>query len=387
MDPELFKKSTSGRLVPTVGGGQAFVPNPLPPELELGSLLDLVAEASEGLGELRGLGRQLTNPYLLARPLQHREAVSSSNIEGTYTSLTDLALLEAGADGAARPTDTREVLNYVQALDTGIERLSELPVCSRLICEMHGELLKDLPPHRRTGGEPGHFKLEQNWIGGSQRDITKARFVPPPPRESMQAMSDLEKFINDDTRKKIQPLIFLALVHYQFEAIHPFPDGNGRVGRILIPLILHAKGILPQPLLYMSQYFEDRKDEYVDLMYNVSKTGSWLPWIIFFLEGVISSTQLATETISALLDLSESYRRRLQEVRSSASILTLVDSLFERPAISIPMAQKKLGVTYKSAKRNIEKLVAENILIELPEKYRSKYFLAQGIIDTLNKRL
>lgn len=385
MDIKPFRKSPCGQLVRTIGDAWAFVPDPLPPLLDLGLHVDRIAEASEYLGELRGLGRQLTNPYLLVRPLQRKEALSSSSIEGTYTTLTELLVFEAGVENAARRDDNKEVGNYVRALDHGITRLAELPVCNRLIRELHTELLRGLPPHRREGGEPGQFKKAQNWIGGSRTDPSKARFVPPPPNESVQAMSDLEKFINDEKRPRIQPLVFLALVHYQFETIHPFPDGNGRVGRLLIPLLLHSKKLLPQPLLYMSPFFETNKNDYIDRMYLVSRDGDWSGWIDFFLRGVIDSSRSAIETIGKLLDLHQTYIERLRKTRASGILLRLVESLFDRPVLSIPAAQTLLGVTYRAAKLNVSRLINEGVLQELAGGQRPKFFIAREIFDILNR--
>ena len=384
MDVEAFRKSPCGRLVPTTQGALAFVPDPLPPALDLGSLVDVVADANGYLGELRGLGGQLTNPYLLVRPLSRKEALSSSSIEGTHTTMTELLSFEAGLEHPARRDDNKEVSNYIRALDRGIKLLGELPICNRLICEVHRELLGGLSAPRRRGGEPGSFKRDQNWIDGSQNDPTQARFVPPPPAESELAMSALEKFINDPDRPQIQPLVYLALVHYQFETIHPFPDGNGRVGRILIPLLLHGKKLLPQPLLYMSPYFEANKDEYIERMFKVSLHGEWLEWIDFFLKGVIESSKSAIGTIRNLMNLHAQYVDRLHRTRASAMLIRFVDMLFDAPVISIPRAQTRLGITYRAAKLNMERLVREGILSELPGTRRPKFYIAREILNIID---
>lgn len=384
MDVEAFRKSPCGRLVPTTQGAWAFVPDPLPPALNLGPLIDVVADANGYLGELRGLGGQLTNPYLLVRPLLRKEAVSSSGIEGTHTTMTELLSFEAGLEDPARRDDNKEVVNYVLALDRGVEMLKELPVCNRLICEVHRELLRGLPLSRRRGGEPGSFKRDQNWIDGSQDDPMQARFVPPPPAESEAAMTALEKFINDLNRPRIQPLVFLALVHYQFEAIHPFPDGNGRVGRILIPLLLHSKKLLPQPLLYLSPYFEANRNEYVERMFKVSLNGEWLEWIDFFLKGVIESSRSAIGTIRNLMNLHAQYIARLHRIRASAMLIRFVDMLFDAPVISIPRVRTQLGITYRAAKLNTERLVREGILSDLPGTRMPKFYIARDIVNIIN---
>ena len=384
MDVETFRKSPCGHLVPTTQGALAFVPDPLPPTLDLGPLVDLVADANGYLGELRGLGRQLTNPYLLVRPLSRKEALSSSSIEGTHTTMTELLSFEAGIEHPARHDDNKEVSNHIRALDRGIELLRELPICNRLICEVHRELLGGLPAPRRRGGEPGSFKRDQNWIDGSEGDPKQARFIPPPPPESERAMSELEKFINDPDRPRIQPLVFLALVHYQFETIHPFPDGNGRVGRILIPLLLHSKKLLPQPLLYMSPYFEANKNEYIERMFNVSLTGDWHGWIDFFLRGVIESSKSAISTIQNLMNMHAQYIARIHRVRASAKLIQLVDLLFDSPVVSIPRVQALLGVTYRAAKLNTERLVREGILSEIPGTRRPKFYIAREVLNIID---
>jgi Fic family protein len=335
------------------------------------------------LGELKGIGRTMPNPYLLINPLQKKEAIASSNIEGTHTSLTDLFLLEAGAEEKDRPPDTREVYNYVRALQKSIESLRELPVCLRVIREAHGILLAGVQKNRGANIVPGEFKTDQNWIGGGTK-IDQARFVPPPPRESIDCLSDLEKFINDrDVENAMPALVHIALAHYQFETIHPFPDGNGRVGRLLIPLMLCAKGILPQPLLYMSAFFEREREEYVDRLFAVSTQGDWTGWLVFFLGGVMEQCQETIAIVRKLQDLHASYRERLQKARASALISRLIDVVLESPFLTIPMAQKIIKVTYRSAQLNIDKLVAADILRELKGSNYPKWFYAHEVLDAI----
>lgn len=386
MDAQAFRESPAGRLVPTIREQLAFAPHPLPPKVDAATLAPLasIAEASMLLGELNGIGRSLPNPYLLVRPLQRREAVASSNIEGTYTSLSDLLLFEAGAEYASRPPDTREVYNYVAALEHAMRRLSELPVCLRLIREVHERLLRGLPKHRGSGIVPGEFKREQNWIGG--RTIERSRFLPPPPQETAAAMDALEKYIQRENTKDLPPLIDLALIHYQFEAIHPFADGNGRVGRLLIPLILHERGVLPQPFLYMSPYFEDHRDEYIDRMFEVSRSGDWAAWVTFFLNGVSVSCRETILIVQRLQDLNVRYRTKAQQARSSALLTRLVDFLFEEPYFSIPRAQEILGITYKPTRNIVEKLIAEGVLAEVSLPTRPRYVMAPEVLDIINQR-
>lgn len=231
----------AGRLVPTIFRQKAFVPNPLPPHLELTPVQQLLSEADQKLGELRGIGRYLPNPYLLIRPLQRREAIASSNIEGTYTSLPELLMFKSGIEDQPRAVDTHEVYNYIRALHEGIRLLDTLPISNRLIHALHKQLLLGLPKHRAGSFAPGEYRTEQNLIGKS-KDISKSRFNPPPPPAHLECMNNLEIFINREDMHNIPALIFIAIIHYQFETIHPFPDGNGRVGRLLIPIILRVGG-------------------------------------------------------------------------------------------------------------------------------------------------
>lgn len=380
MDPYSFTSPSAGRLVPTIEGQQAFVPAPLPPQLDTKRCQQILSEADQKLGELRGIGAYLHNPYLLLTPLQRSEAIASSNIEGTFTSLPELLVLEAGGEDHASTSDTIEVFNYVRALQHGVARLKELPVSNRLILELHERLLGRVTPKRRGHFPPGEFRSAQNFIG-KQRDIRKARFIPPPPPIHLECMHNLEMFINREDYGDLPPLVFLALIHYQFEAIHPFPDGNGRVGRILIPIILTQRSLMPQPLLYMSQFFEDNKDEYVDLMLAVSQKGAWEAWVTFFLSGVARSCAKTIQTIGKINALHRDYLERCQQARSSALLIQIVDALFARPVISVPGARALTGTSYRAAKNNLEKLVQYKILREGASLGRPRYYFAQELID------
>ena len=384
MNPDEFSASPSGSLAPTIQGALAFVPNPLPPDLALESVIGSLTEAAMRLGELSGVGRTLPNPFLLVRPFQRKEAVASSNIEGTITSLSDLMLLEAGADERGRPPDTREVQNYVHALEHAVDRLTQLPVCLRLIREIHEILLTGVRTHRGAKISPGEFRSDQNWIGGSLTQIERARFVPPPPNQVMPTLDALEKFIQSPLDSDLPLLVRLALIHYQFEAIHPFPDGNGRVGRLLIPLILCEQGGLTQPLLYMSTYFERNQDEYVDRLYEVSRSGAWLEWIIFFLRGVSEQSIDTIVRARRLLDLQSAYHDRIPSNRASGNLHRLIDSVFESPYLTIRAAGHRLNVTYAAARNNVEKLVAADILSEVSLGRRPRIFVAHEVFSIIH---
>lgn len=380
MDPNTFTQAAPGQLVPTIMNQKAFVPDVLPPNLDLTPVQQILSDADQKLGELRGIGRYLPNPYLLIHPLQRREAIASSNIEGTYTSLPELLMFESGAEDQPRAIDTLEVMNYVTALQRGIDMLDDVPISNRLICSLHSILLSGLPKSRAGYLMPGQYRQDQNLIGKS-KDISRSRFNPPPPPIHLECMANLEKFINKEDMFNIPPLVFIALVHYQFETIHPFPDGNGRVGRLLIPLILRTKGIMHQPFLYMSQYFEDNRDEYVNLLLKVSQEGDWIAWIRFFLDGVIASCEKTIDTIRKVRELQDSYKERCQQARSSALLLQIVDSLFERIAITIPIVQRMTGTSYTAASNNVNKLVEYGILKELSFQRRPKFYFATELME------
>jgi cell filamentation protein, protein adenylyltransferase len=380
MNPEEFQDSKTGKLVPTLKG-MAFVPNPLPPPLiDLALLVPLVSRAERALGELSGIGRTLPNPYLLIRPFMRREAVASSKIEGTVTTLSQLLLFEVDEETNRAPGDAREVLNYVRALEYSLKRLDELPISARLIREAHRILLANVQSNRGAQIIPGEFRKDQNWIGAKL--IENARYVPPPPQEVPEVMSALEKYINGKD-EEIPTLIQLALIHYQFEAIHPFPDGNGRVGRLLIPLILCERKEISQPLLYMSSYFEKNYEDYIDRMLAISKMGLWTSWISFYLEGIEETCKDAITRAQSLQTLQKSYYGKIQRARSSALLGQLIDLLFEHPAITVPYAAERLQISYNAAKNNISRLVEAKILRPSGGEGRPMVFVAPDIVHTI----
>ncbi|HEY6139931.1 MAG TPA: Fic family protein [Thermoanaerobaculia bacterium] len=374
MDPSTFVAPAAGRLVTTVGGAAAFVPSPLPPELEHSwRLSNALARAQGSVGHLRGIGRVLPNPHLLIQPFARREAVLSSRIEGTQASVGDLYLFEIGNPVSER-SDVREVSNYVAALDHGFARLQELPVSLRLIREMHAKLLSGV---RGESSDPGEFRSAQNWIGKPGTKIEDATYVPPPVAEMDIALDAFEKFLHADSH--LPALIRLALVHYQFEAIHPFLDGNGRMGRLLITLLLHTERLLEQPLLYLSAFFEQHRDAYYAHLLGVSQRGAWSEWVEFFLRAVHEQALDAVERANRLLSLRDEYRTRMTAARQSALLLAMIDHLFLSPAVTIAGAARDLDVTYASAKQNVEKLVAARILEPLSEA-RNRAYMAREIL-------
>lgn len=379
-----FLGSPSGKLVPTVEDQWAFVPHPLPPpDLDLARLANPVARVSQLLGELNGISRTLPDPYLLIRPLQVREALTSSSMEGTFTTLDDLLLLEAGAEARGGIGDTREVRNYRRALSAAIGSLDRVPLCLRTLRDAHRELLSGVARHRGSRAAPGELKRNQNFIGAYE--IAAARYVPPPPREAQAALETLELYIQREERGPIPDIVDAALIHYQFEAIHPFSDGNGRVGRMLITLHLFMRQVIRQPILYLSPVFERRKDEYIDRMYDVSRAGAWHAWVAFFLDVVAEACEATIATADALLALQAEYRARLREVGRSANLLAVLDLLFLRQVVTIPQVADHLQVQYRSAQLNVEALIRAGILEEVADTANPKFFIARGIRDLIEQ--
>jgi Fic family protein len=376
MNPEDFKDSPSGFLVPTIQGCKAFVPKPLPPpRLDMNYLARPLEKATLALGQLSGVGRTLANPHLLIRPFSRVEAVASSRIEGTVTTLPELLILEVEADPSKARPDTQEVRNYTRALDHGLERIKTFPISKRLIQEMHEILLTGVGPNRGARFRPGEFKTDQNWIGA--RLIQNAKFVPAPPQEAMACLDDLERYIHSEGDLPL--LIQLALIHYQFETIHPFPDGNGRIGRLLIPLLLCEHKALSQPLLYLSAYLERNYTKYIDLMYEVSRSGGWNEWIKFFLDGVAEAATAGVTKSTQLHDLHRNHLQRVQSARSSALLAKIVESLFAVPATTISHVMRDLDISYNSAKNNIQKLLDLKIIAK-GEEGRPQWYYAPEVI-------
>lgn len=386
MDSSSFKESPSGTLIPTVGGQSAFVPNPLPPNIDHAALAVPMAETMLALGELNSTGRGIADPMLVIRPLQRREALLSSAMEGTFTTANQLALAEADED-LQLDAATLEVRNYLRAFDTADRLRHEIPVSGRMIKEIHRVLLAQTNPGRGASKRPGEYKNQQNFIAGGDRRIENARFIPPPPREAEEAMNALEHFLNRDDKGQIPPIVESALLHYQFETIHPFADGNGRVGRILVPIHLMAVGVLDRPLLYLSPAVEGRKDEYVDLMLNVSRSGAWTDWLLFYLELVRASCVAATEVLNRLEALRAKYREAISETGGSARYITLADDLFLTPVTTIPKVAERLGVTYPAAKNAVDRLIELGILAELESYSNPRRFICWDITDISEGRL
>lgn len=380
MDPAGFSSSQRKHVLRHPTGYHAFLPPPLPPALSFDE--DLVAslsDADRGLGLLAGAGEWLPNPHLLIRPFMRREAVLSSKIEGTQASVADLVLFEA-APQVARAHDVQEVANYVSALELGVQEDRSLPISLRLIRELHRELMTGVRGPHLT---PGEFRTSQNWIGPPGCTLVEATFVPAPPDQMWEALDAFEKYLHLDER--LPTLVRLALIHYQFEAIHPLLDGNGRVGRLLISLLLHEWKLLPQPLLYLSAYFERERSSYYDLLLGVSREGAWQPWLRFFFDGVAEQSADVVEGARRLFALREEYRGQLHGPRASSLPLKLVDHLFEQSAITVPQAQSLLGVSPRAARLIVIKLEDLGIVSEVTGRSRNRVYLAGGILELIRE--
>ncbi|QDU86885.1 Adenosine monophosphate-protein transferase SoFic [Pirellulimonas nuda] len=372
-------------MVPTDAEVLAFRPNDLPPKLEIDSALQWKHDqAILAIGELRAVLPTLPNAGLVTEPFSRREAVLSSRIEGTRTGLEQLYVFEKQnrsplADETGDDRDAREVHNYVTALRHGVALLPKLPIGHRLFCEMHERLFDGLG---RPGVEPGAFRRQQNFIGRSTH-IADATFVPPPPAELAALTSNLERYVNGP--RTFPVLVDIAIAHYQFEAIHPFADGNGRIGRILITLMLAETGLLPDPLLYLSAHFEHNRREYYDRLLGISRGGDWLAWVDFFVEGVGIVARDAARRARSLLALREQTRQELQESGQSSRLFTLVDALFATPVTTVNQAMETMGLSsYRGAQKNVERLIQAGFLTEITGQRRNKVYVAKPITDLLD---
>ncbi len=381
MNPENFKNSNAGKCIRSIGKHPywAFVPNPLPPKIELDwELVELLSEADIRLGKLAGAGQLLPNPHLLIRSFIRREAVMSSRIENTQSGLQQLLLFEADQTETPHIPDVKEVINYVNAMEYGIKRLGQLPISTRLLCEMHKILMEGV---RGENATPGLMRTKQNWIGKPNCTLMDATYIPPPVQEMKDCFTDLEKYIH--SKSKEPTLIQCALVHYQFEAIHPFVDGNGRIGRLLITLMLIEGEVLSQPLLYLSDYFERHRNTYYELLLNVSQKGEWETWLKFFLDGVCEQSEDALSTVQKLLKLKDEYAKIASEPKVPKSVNPLIEILFGKPIVSISELMKKWNSSFPTVKRGVDFLVKKGKLTEVTGKQRNRLYAANEILDVI----
>ncbi len=381
MNPAEFTNSSSGRMIHTRKGYWAFVPAPLPPKIEWSAgIMAILSEADRALIQLAEVGKTFPNPHVMVKPFVRHEAVLSSRIEGTRTTLDELYAYEAVQLSFLEPgSDAQEVHNYVRALEYGLERLATLPVSLRLIRELHEHLMASV---RGEHWYPGEFRRSQNWIGSPGATIETATYVPPPVEEMLTALDQFEKFIH--LPSELPPLVRLAFIHYQFEAIHPFLDGNGRVGRLLIALLLCEWGLLPQPLLYLSAYFEANRQAYYQHLLAVSKKGDWEDWLRFFLIGVRDQSLDAKQRVHALLALRTQYQQQLKQERAFDRLIQVIDFLLGQPITTVRQIEAGIGVSdYKVAQRYVNKLVQLGILREITGMGRNRIFRADEILRAM----
>lgn len=364
MDIEQFNPSQRKNLTKTIGGGWAYVPPPLPPKIDLGPVALKLASAAIAVGELNGAARRLQNPSMLIMPLIRKEALTSSAIEGTITTINNM-LLEQVSPKANGDENAREAFNYVVAITKANNLRKTLPISHRVIKEAHAILLSGMSHARGAGKKPGEYKSSQNAIGKTGDTETTARYVPAPPAETQKCMDQLEAFINRTDRAKGEELIDLAIMHYQFEAIHPFNDGNGRIGRMLVTLMAQDMKLVDQPLLHISANLENKKDEYIDKLFAVSTNEDWIGWIGFFLDVVKESCSAATQVVDKIINLQTEYKQRAFQNKGNHRLSTIIDSLFVTEWTTVGDAQKLCGVTFPTAQADLQELVALKILEQI----------------------
>lgn len=378
MDVGQFQSGRSPGELVNSGGDIAFKPDALPPGIDLeGELLDVFARATTNVGQLNGVGRRVENPRMLISPFIYKEAVVSSEIEGTRVTLSDVYEYDAGKEnGSSGPSrnELREVHNYVKALFQGIEEI-EKGTDLDLIRTLHNTLMSGV---RGENKQPGEFRDTQVYIGGRGED---ARFVPPPSSVVPYAMENLETYIR--TGGRYQALIDIGLIHYQFETIHPFRDGNGRMGRLLIMLQMCDSGLLPEPYLYPSSYFNRNREEYTDRLLAVSRDNAWEEWLIFFLEGISQQAEEAFSRASELLDLRDEYQEIYQDEANSVS--HLATEVFTKPYLTVNEAKDILEMTYNAANNAVGKLESDGVLEEITGNSRNRVFRAQEVFEIIQK--
>lgn len=379
VDAERYAETLFGAAGRTAGprGYVAYFPAPIPRSVEISAdnLLRL-ADAEAALGRLAGAGRLLPHPHLLVGPYLRREAVSSTRIEGTQASLAEV--FDAEASDLPLGPDVEEVINYVRAMETGLHRLATLPVSTRLIREMHAVILAGARGRER---QPGELRTTQNWIGSPGATLATATFVPPPPEEIGALLDDLEQFVHEPPRTP--PLVQAALLHHQFETIHPFLDGNGRLGRLLVVFLLLVRDRLPEPLLYLSPYFEARRQEYYDALQGVRERGDFDGWLALFLDAVCVQAADAVARAERLTDLRERYRIEVQaSTRGAAN--QVADLAFERPVLTARVVERRLSITRPAALKALRRLGDVGILVEVPAGPRGQLrWRADEVLDVL----
>lgn len=374
-----IKESPSGKIVKTSKGYYAFVPHPQPAHFEWdNTLIYNLSRTSYVLGMLSREGSKLPNPHLLIRPFIMREAVLSSKIEGTQATLGEILANEAGIHVDRNPDDLQEVQNYIDALDYGLKRLQKFPLSLRLIREIHQILMQGV---RGSHATPGEFRYTQNWIGPQGCTLNTAKYVPPNPEELTECLNQFEIFLHD---RSLPPLIHIALSHYQFEAIHPFIDGNGRMGRLLNVLLLIERKVLPSPILYLSAFFEATRDEYYTQLYNVSSKGTWHEWLSYFLNGVFAQSIDVLSRAQRINSLIIDWQIELGSGGGKA-VQDIIRHLAVNPYFTTTNAAERLNIAFTTAQRAIGKLEAAGIIAQTSERKRDRIYCATQILGILEE--
>jgi len=373
------ERQPHGRRIRCVGDYRAYVPSPLPPPIAWdGQLASALSSADRAIGRLAGEGRRLPNPHLLMRSFVRREAVLSSRIEGTQATLGELLAAEAGAVVERSAADLSEVGNYVVALEHGVRRLRTLPLSLRLVRELHEKLMRGV---RGDTATPGEFRRSQNWIGSPGRNLAGATYVPPPADELMGCLDAWESYLHDDS---LPPLVHAALVHSQFEAIHPFVDGNGRAGRLLITLLLLERRVLPGPLLYLSAYFEATRSEYYARLLAVTQVGEWEEWLAYFLTGVAMQAEDALGRIQRIDYVLRQWREQLAKAQSRLPERS-IELFVENPFWTVKKLAERLDVAFTTAQRAIDRLESAGIVELTGQARRNRVYCARAILEILEE--
>ena len=374
----------AGTIVTQKAGYKAFIPRPLPPKPALrldNEAIELLSRADVALGRLSGISEALPNPELFVAMYVRKEAVLSSQIEGTEASLDDVLEYESENRPKTLPNDAAEVVNYVKAMNFGLRRIEKLPLSLRLIKEIHAELMRGVRGGDKT---PGEFRKSQNWVGPGRCTMENARFIPPPPHEMAQALGDLEKYMHSKLNYPL--LIECGLIHFQFETIHPFLDGNGRIGRLLIAFFLCHKEILKKPLLYLSHYFKQNRLEYYDRLMAAREKGDFELWIKFFLKGVALVAEEACAASHKIIELKNNDRLRIEKAyKKAVNITCLHEKLFDRPIVSIKDITKIMDTTYPTANNMCARLMELGILREITKRERNRLFAYKNYLDILKQ--
>lgn len=373
----------SGRYITQPAGYKAFIPAPLPPDPPIiikGDLQNLLSRADMSIARLDGMGHVLPNANLFIAMYVKKEALLSSQIEGTQASLEDLFEFESG-EKPENINDVAEVVNYVKALNYGMERLQKFPMSLRLLKDIHAVLMEGVRGGEKT---PGEFKKSQNWIGPAGCTLKDATFVPPPPHEAEKGMGELELYLHKPQQLPI--LVDCALIHYLFETIHPFLDGNGRLGRLLITFYLHWKGVMDKPLLYLSYFFKKNRQEYYDRLNMVRESGDFEQWIAFFLKGVVVTADSAVDTARTILELQTTHRNLLwQKKISSPLAVGILEKLYYTPYVSVNDIAQGFSISYQAASTLISQFEDAGILREITGRKRDKRYIYAEYLNILSE--